>query len=419
MLKQPTWTILYCLGWINFTFLGVLIGRADLRIVESLLPNSARELKAQYLVHDRFGYEWGHSNVVVSASDNGDLLTSTRLNAIAIFEEQVQAITVTDPDDGRVISYGSTCEPFYFNPDGSAGPCFYRSLFGPKTDWNLDPPFKNTSAAFSEFKRYAAALEAQNPTASVDGYHLAASQLLSRVASGNDGDMFTFGILGGVTTGSKTFNTVRCPDPPGACVRTGKTAVEVTAIGAISHSFLMGGVPRSTLSFRIWDVITGAVAKLSDVEQWERAFLAWGQANAIWTASDGGGEQLVVRRIAKWSESVELMKILADSVWLLTTAAAIIVGSAALNISRKPSKKYFWPRLKLAMSGISSVLIAAATGILLVTMLQVPLNFATHFVVFVVLAIGLVRSGRIGSPRHVVAVDAPLICGSIKLRTAS
>ena len=46
--------------------------------------------------------------------------------------------------------------------------------------------------------------------------------------------------------------------------------------------------------------------------------------------------------------------------------------------ARKPYRQNLWSRLKLAMAGVSGVLMAANSGIFAATMLQIPLTFGPH-----------------------------------------
>ena len=77
------------------------------------------------------------------------------------------------------------------------------------------------------------------------------------------------------------------------------------------------------------------------------------------------------------------------SLWLVGVTMTVMVNYVVFVFARKPYREHLWPRLYLAMAGVSGVMIAANTGIFFATMLQIPLTFASQFVMFIVLGIGL------------------------------
>ena len=104
----------------------------------------------------------------------------------------------------------------------------------------------------------------------------------------------------------------------------GGTAVEVTSVGAVSTALWMSGVDRVTLVFKVWDIVAGTMAKLTDVERWENAFLEWGETNAVYTSS--GGKGFVVERIARRSTAVELLAMIVGSLWLVGVTMSVMIA---------------------------------------------------------------------------------------------
>jgi hypothetical protein len=217
------------IGFMNMSMFGVLLGNAELRNEEVLLPNDAREIDTQKAHRELFGWDTGFSSMLIR-TDGNDLLTKPSLESLALMEAEVLAVTVADPDDAHIITFQSTCERMW--PAGD-GPCMYQGFFGPGTPWNpiaADGTHLSPADSATAFFDLAATLEATRPPGAVNGIHLAATQLYSQIKS----NMWFQQILGGVELNA---------------------AGQVTKVSDISLSLHMAGVERKTLVFDMWDVV--------------------------------------------------------------------------------------------------------------------------------------------------------------------
>jgi hypothetical protein len=84
----------------------------------------------------------------------------------------------------------------------------------------------------------------------------------------------------------------------------------------------------------------------------------------------------------------------------------VMVGYVVMVFVRRPLRGMWKSRVKLALAGVLGVQIAAMSGIMLATALQIPLSFASQFVMFLVMGIGLdgvflmVRGVGLDAPPH-------------------
>jgi hypothetical protein len=151
-------------------------------------------------------------------------------------ESELLALSAVDGVHGHTISYRSTCEQIYSEADGSRGPCFWQSLFGPHTPWQHSPSSTNTTAAADVFFEMAESLGQRYNPRGVDGIHLAVTELHKQAGS----DLFMSNILGGLETNGDG---------------------EVTKVGAVSVNLWMAGVEREALAFGLCPRPPGAVKR--------------------------------------------------------------------------------------------------------------------------------------------------------------
>ena len=184
--KHPKRCIWGVVIWINLIAPAALLGQAELRNEEVLLPQDARELEDMNRIRGHFGPSWGRVSLILTPTSGGDILTEPLITDVASTEAQVLSLTADDPDDAsKKYAFVDACEPLFPQyVDGTAGPCFYMSLFSPNTPWNQPDPatgkYNSTANVLATFLTHAAALKAENPAAPVDGIHLAATQLLAQ-----------------------------------------------------------------------------------------------------------------------------------------------------------------------------------------------------------------------------------------------
>eukprot|EP01052_Picozoa_sp_SAG31_P012371 SAG31_NODE_722_length_12572_cov_2.409124_6_plen_388_part_00 len=355
VLKHKLLCIFGTIGFMNAALFGSLLGHAELRNEETLLPSDAEELVTQAEHRDLFGFEWGNSNVLARRADGGDILTEAGLRQLAELEDTVLGLTVDHPDDGYTITYTpseySTCESIYGDARAGAS-CFYISFFGPGTPWNNDASgFTNASVAYSNFLTMADTLAAANPTSTVDKFHLAATQFYN-IAKG---DMFRLGVVGGVETNSQG---------------------EVTKMTDASMTFVMRGIERKQLKFDLWDIVSDNLPKLDDVERWETRMLDWGEENEVWTAS--GGLKFNLNRYTTRSTSMELLQMALGSMWLVCLTMSLMFSYVMFVFAKQPYREHLFYRAKLAMAGVGGVMISANSGIFFSTFVQIPLTFASQ-----------------------------------------
>jgi hypothetical protein len=77
------------------------------------------------------------------------------------------------------------------------------------------------------------------------------------------------------------------------------------------------------------------------------------------------------------------------SIPLVMITLNVMVGYVVMVFVRRPLRGMWKSRVKLALAGVLGVQIAAMSGIMLATALQIPLSFASQFVMFLVMGIGL------------------------------
>ena len=126
--------------------------------------------------------------MIAKPTAGGDILTEVGLRDFAAAEQAALSLVATD-DEGKEIVYSDVCVTM-------GGPaCFFPSLLGPNTPWNLNGSATPT-AAVQNLLDQAAQLEAARPVGSTaTGIHLAMTQLYTTSRA----DMFLSGSLGKVT----------------------------------------------------------------------------------------------------------------------------------------------------------------------------------------------------------------------------
>jgi predicted RND superfamily exporter protein len=137
---------------------------------------------------------------------------------------------------------------------------------------------------------------------------------------------------------------------------------------------------------RIWRALSSPRSRRlsirADVERFEDAFLTWGETNEDYRG-------FAVSRYTTRSTSQELLQMALGSMWLVCVTINVMFCYVMLVFAQKPYKEHLMYRAKLAMAGVGGVMIAANSGIFFTTMIQIPLTFASQFVMFIVLGIGL------------------------------
>lgn len=315
-------------------------------------------------------------SLIYSSTGGGDILTEALLTEVAEAEAEMLSLKAQEYDD-PTIEYGfpDVCEQMFPTyEDGSAGPCFFMSLFGPDTPWNqadeTTGKYLDTAGSLASLLAMADTLEAANPNAPVDGIHLALTQLYAVAKS----SVFMHGILGTVSTDSTFLLPVTTPS--------GET-VSQPVITSVSHVYFVSflrGVARETLTFSVWDLVSFNLPSLKPPERWEKAFLTWAEDNE---------SRLSLRlwRAATSSTSTEMLNTVLWSVPLVFITLNVMIGYVVVVFLRRPLQGLFWPRLKLAVAGVTGVQLAAMSGIFFATAVQIPLTFASQFVMFLVMGI--------------------------------
>ena len=313
-------------------------------------------------------------SLIYSSTGGDDILTEALLTDVAQAETEMLSVKAQAYDDPTT-EYGfpDVCEQMFpAYADGSVGPCFFMSLFGPNTPWN--PPdattgkYLDTAGSLASLLEMADVLEAANPNSPVDGIHLAVTQLYALAKS----DVFMNGILGTVSTDPSFSLSVTTPS--------GET-ISQPVITSVSHVYFVSflrGVARETLTFSVWSLISFNSPSLKPPERWERAFLTWGEENE-------SRDSLRLWRAATSSTSTEMLNMVLWSVPLVFITLNCMIGYVVAVFLRRPLDGLFWPRLKLSIAGVSGVQLAATTGIFFSTAVQVPLTFASQFVMFLVM----------------------------------
>jgi len=267
VITSPNTVILMTLVWVSFWPMAALTGTVELRNEEVLLPQDARELDAQTQLRDTFGWESGRASVLLRRADGGDMLNVATLREVAALEAELLALNATDAEDeSTVYGFADICEEVY-----PGGGCFYISLFGTFSPWA--DPAAGPEGALDNLLAAAAALEgtAVGEVTSA-GLHRAIDAFENATAS----DMFMSNVLG-----------------------------SRGADGAVTHlsiNFMLRGVFRETLLFRVWDVFGNlpVVSRKIIAEIWvafsqnlsdnlaDRPSRQSGGRTSCWTGSNSG-----------------------------------------------------------------------------------------------------------------------------------
>ena len=270
-------------------------------------------------------------------------------------------------DPSTEYGFADVCERIFLN-----GPCFFMSLFGPNTPWNTGNATKgrylDTAGSLASLLQRANMLKAANPNSPVDGIHLALTELYAIAKS----DMFMNGILGKVELDQSYSLSVTTP--------THATISQpvITSVSHVCFAYFLRGVARETLTFSVWDLVSFNLPSLKPAERWEKKFLSWAEDNE-------SRDALRLWRAATSSTSIEMLNMVLWSIPLVMITLIAMIGYVVAVFVRRPFKELFYPRLKLAMVGVFGVQLAAITGILFSTAVQVPLTFASQFVMFLVM----------------------------------
>jgi hypothetical protein len=275
---------------------------------------------------------------------------------VAAAEAQLLAVVARDPDTGEDITYEDVCARLV-----PAGPCFFNSLFGPGTPWNLDgsktapqtlPIMRNMGSPFAPHP------SAQRPLhLAVDTYY-ATARLDPRRST----------IFGKVTP---------LDGVPGI--------KHIGAMAALRTTFLLKGVERKTLTFRVWDFVTGQADPMSKQERWEKAVMD--QAERL--EAEKAFKSVQISRTGTRSVAFETLRMVVWSIPLVMVNMSLMFSYVAWVFLRKPFKIFMKSRIKLAMVGVAGVQMASISGICFATAIQVPATFGSQFVMFIVLGIGL------------------------------
>ena len=295
VVNHPMRCIMTTVIWMNMVLPGAFLGKVELRNEEVLLPQDARELEAQTKIRGHFGPDWGQVSLIMTPSGGGDMLTASNLQRVANTESAMLALTAKDPDDSTKgpYTFADACErQFTAYPDGTAGPCFYMSILGPDTPWNMransTAKYVDAATSYQNLLAYASSLSAANPSSSVSGIHLAVTKYYAAAKR----NMFAAGVLGTV----RQHATEMLDGTP---VVTGLTHLFFTAF--------LDGVERKTLVFDVWDLVTWDLPSLKPSERWEREVLDWAEKNPTING-------LTIFRSATSSTSTEMLMMILWSV---------------------------------------------------------------------------------------------------------
>ena len=357
VVAHPGKMILATLIFVNTVIPGALLGTADLRNEEIVLPNDARELEQKNRIDAVFGHDYGFATFIFSPSAGGDVLNVASLRALASAEEAILSLVTEDPDN-TAMKWGWADVCARMQP---AGPCYFASILGPGTPWNPNGT-RTPTQAMTALETQAAQLKAANPNSPLDGIHLAVSQLYQSTRT----DPYFSGVFGQIT-----------PPGPGSN--------HSALIGSMSHlksTYLLDGVERKTLNFRIWEFVAGDIAPMTKEERWESKVLEWAEAHAT-------HEGNTLQRFSTRSLSTETLQMALWSMPLVTVTLNLMVTYVLWVFVRKPFKVWGKPRAKLALAGVAGVQLASTAGICFATMVQIPASFGAQFVMFIVLGIGL------------------------------
>jgi hypothetical protein len=120
--------------FVNICLPGALLGHAELRNEETVLPQDSREIEAMKGINAKFGPDFGQGMVIFKPTTGGDMLEESRLMAMAAAEEAILGLKVKDPATGTAFGYSDVC--YQQKVNATVSNCFYASIFGPGTPWN-------------------------------------------------------------------------------------------------------------------------------------------------------------------------------------------------------------------------------------------------------------------------------------------
>ena len=346
VITSPNKVILMTLVWVSFWPMAALTGTVELRNEEVLLPQDARELDAQAQLRETFGWESGRASVLLHRADGGDMLNVATLREVAALEAELLALNATDAEDeSTVYGFADICEEVY-----PGGGCFYISLFGTFSPWA--DPAAGPEGALDNLLAEAASLEGtavENVTSA--GLQLAIDAFENATAS----DMFMSNVLG-----------------------------SRGADGAVTHlsiSFMLRGVFRETLLFRVWDVF-GNLPAAKPPERWESKLLDWFEERPVYEDAEGyehaTSGSLVLYRGATSSTASEMLYMVLWSVPLVIVVLVLMCNYVLLVFVRRPFKVFGKSRIKLAIAGVGGVQVSPTASLyLLVGSLAVVLLQST------------------------------------------
>ena len=330
VITSPNKVILMTLVWVSFWPMAALTGTVELRNEEVLLPQDARELDAQAQLRETFGWESGRASVLLRRADGGDMLTVATLREVAALEAELLALNATDAEDeSTVYGFADICEEVF-----PGGGCFYISLFGTFSPL-ADPA--GPEGALDNLLAAAAALEGTTvDEVTSAGLHLAIDAFENATAS----DMFMSNVLG-----------------------------SRGADGSVTHlsiNFMLRGVFRETLLFRVWDVF-GNLPVAKPPERWESKLLDWFEERP--QHEDAAGYEhathgsLVLYRGATSSTASEMLYMVLWSVPLVMVVLVLMCNYVLLVFVRRPFKVFGKSRIKLAIAGVGGVQVSPAASL--------------------------------------------------------
>lgn len=166
----------------------------------------------------------------------------------------------------------------------------------------------------------------------------------------------------------------------------------ITKLTHVFFGAFLRSIERETLVFRLWEIFD--LPGLKPPERWEHAVLDWADALPTVEGDERGVEfsksgELKVFRAATSSTSTEMLLMILWSIPLVMITITMMVNYVVVVFLRRPLKPMLLPRFKLAMAGVMGVQLAATTGIFFATAVQVPVTFASQFVMFLVMGIGV------------------------------